>query len=765
MAEGLGFDRERPDTRLVPAFIVVALALLAGCDGDTLYDRASPDLVPPSVAILAPEAGDDVLAGQAVPIRVVAGDEDGVTSLEIRVSGSFTAAISRAYDPPLPVVEVDTTVTVPAEAEGPAIVSATAINTQGGVAEAEPIQINVALVDSIAPNVRIRVRGLLNEGLDTVQVPTTDRLRLELRDSLLVDVTALDNAGGSGIRLVGVSAVVASSTRTDTLALTLSRDLGVAQPDTVEEAFTIAPPFADSLNLPDSMDIEIYGWTVDAGGTCSVAIADVRDDTFRCDEATYGSQTVTVGTVVPTPHSVIAVTGRGKKLQEAGTIADLLVDTLRARAYLSNLSNNKVNMFLPTSFTWGADVLVASEPWGLALNIDEDTLFVGNSGGTSISFVSVRGTPREDLDRRLVTRNTPLFEVRKDSALTEAGRRRYDASFIDFSDRPQFMAQDFTGRLLYSTKPTAAQRNGTLRLVVDEPGWSEPEARILIRPEDVITQDTATMAIANIDSLFVIQSAGAHDLVELFDHQAGFPNQLIRTGPLQLEAAVDSLTRHPGSDIFWRYGNWDLFAVGFADTTYVDASGDRRWVAFGEGGKSGPSRIVLWDATASRIHSRLLVTDLVNNASEAVRGVDLNEDGSLGASRGRVASYFFRLDLRLQGSVSEVTEGGSGTVLHPDHPNYVQGLSSSERTIAFLGTGDNKVKILDTVHFTERGTIEIRDALAGPLRAAPPLTTDNGGAGRNCSASTCVVAKLYGMTTRGSLVVIDVRRQDILPLP
>jgi hypothetical protein len=338
MAEGLGFDRERPDTRLVPAFIVVALALLAGCDGDTLYDRASPDLVPPSVAILAPEAGDDVLAGQAVPIRVVAGDEDGVTSLEIRVSGSFTAAISRAYDPPLPVVEVDTTVTVPAEAEGPAIVSATAINTQGGVAEAEPIQINVALVDSIAPNVRIRVRGLLNEGLDTVQVPTTDRLRLELRDSLLVDVTALDNAGGSGIRLVGVSAVVASSTRTDTLALTLSRDLGVAQPDTVEEAFTIAPPFADSLNLPDSMDIEIYGWTVDAGGTCSVAIADVRDDTFRCDEATYGSQTVTVGTVVPTPHSVIAVTGRGKKLQEAGTIADLLVDTLRARAYLSNLS-------------------------------------------------------------------------------------------------------------------------------------------------------------------------------------------------------------------------------------------------------------------------------------------------------------------------------------------------------------------------------------------------------------------------------------------
>jgi hypothetical protein len=739
------------------------MALLAGCDGDTLYDRASPDLVPPSVAILAPEAGDDVLAGQAVPVRVVAADEDGVTSLEIRVSGSFAAAISRAYDPPLPAVEVDTTITVPAEAEGPAVVSATAINTQGGVAEAEPVEFNVALVDSIAPRVSIQVRGLLNEGLDTVSVRTADRLRLELRDSLLVDVTALDNPGGSGIRLVGVSAVVASSTRTDTLALGLSRDLGVARADTVVEAFTIPPPFADSLNLPDSMDIEIYGWTVDAGGNCSADIVDTTDR-LRCLEATYGTETVTLATVAPQPQPVIAVAGRGKKLQEQGTIADILVDTLRSRAYLSNLSNNKINMFLPSSFTWGADVLVAAEPWGLALNIDEDTLFVGNSGGTSISFVSVSNTPREDLNRRLVTRNTPLFEVRKDSALTEAGRRRYDGTFIDFSDRPQFMAQDFTGRLLYSTKPTTAQRNGTLRVVVDEPGWDEPEARILIRPEDVLTQDTASISIANIDSLFVIQSAGAHDLVELFDHEAGFPDRLIRSGALQLEQAVDVMAQ-AGSDIFWRYGNWDLFAVGFADTTYVGASGDRRWVAFGEGGRSGPSRIVLWDATASRIHSRLLVADLVNNASERVRGVDLNEDGSLGASRGGVASYFFRLDLRLQGSVSEVTEGGSGTVLHWDHPDYVQGLNSSERTIAFLGTGDNKVKILDTVHFTERGTIEIRDALAGPLRSAPPLRSDNGGAGRNCSASTCVVAKLYGMTTRGSLVIIDVRRQDILPLP
>jgi hypothetical protein len=563
--------------------------------------------------------------------------------------------------------------------------------------------------------------------------------------------------------------VVASATRTDTLATTLSEELAAATADTVVHTFKFPPPFAELDNLPDSMELEFYGWAIDDEGVCAAAILPILEGALRCLDAEHGGQTVTTAVIAPLPQPAVAVQGRSKALADGGTIADLLVDTLRRRLYLSNLSNNKVNTFSPGAHEWGSDVLVGSEPWGLALNLDEDTLFVGNSGGTSISFVSVASTsPREDLNRRLVTRNTPLFEVRKDSALTEVGRRRYDGKFIDFSDRPQFAAQDSNGRWLYSTKPTEAQQNGTLRIIVDEPGWQEPESRILLRADDVATEDTATISLANIDSLVILQSTGEHDLVELYDHKSGFPDDpgnLIRTGPLQLELAIDSLVNHPDSDIFWRYGNWDLLAVGLADTTYVDASGDHEWVAFGEGGKTTPSRIIFWDSNASQIHRRLLVSDLVNNASEAVRGVDLNRDGSLGASRGKVASYFYRTDLRLQGSVTQVAEGGSGTVLHPDHPSYVQGLPSSERTLAFLGTGDNKIKILDTVHFTERGELEIRDVIMGPFRSAPPLPSDNGGLGRNCGGSNCVVVKLYGMTDRGELVVVDVRRKDILPLP
>ena len=167
------------------------------------------------------------------------------------------------------------------------------------------------------------------------------------------------------------------------------------------------------------------------------------------------------------------------------------------------------------------------------------------------------------------------------------------------------------------------------------------------------------------------------------------------------------------------------------------------------------------------IEIRGLVKRYTMGAEEvrALDGVDLNIDGSLGSSRGKVASYMFGVDLRLQGSVTEVTEGGSGTVLHWDHPSYVQGLTSSQTTLAFLGSGDNKIKILDTVHFTERGEIDIRDVITGPFRATPPLRSDNGGLGRSCGGQTCVVVKLFGITDTGDLVIVDVRRQDILPLP
>jgi hypothetical protein len=198
----------------------------------------------------------------------------------------------------------------------------------------------------------------------------------------------------------------------------------------------------------------------------------------------------------------------------------------------------------------------------------------------------------------------------------------------------------------------------------------------------------------------------------------------------------------------------------------VAASGDREWVAFGEGGTQAgeAGRITLWNSSWATIHSRLLVADLVNNASERVTGLDLNHDGSLGSASGDAASYYWSTDLRLQGSVTKNVPNGAGAVLHPYLPSFTPGMPSSEKTLSFVGQADNTIRILDTTHFTERGQLHIRDLIVGPLRAGPPLPADNGGVGSACVGEDCVVVKLYAITDAGGVVVVDVRRRDIADL-
>jgi hypothetical protein len=258
--------------------------------------------------------------------------------------------------------------------------------------------------------------------------------------------------------------------------------------------------------------------------------------------------------------------------------------------------------------------------------------------------------------------------------------------------------------------------------------------------------------------------------LKIYDHRPGFPNTVVSSGFLPLDqalAAMEVLRANGDSDIFFAEGyQWQLERLALRDTTFVAASGDREWVAFGEGGgePEDAGRITLWDASTQGIHRRLLVADLVNNASEKVTGLDLNYDGTLGSASGLFASYYWSTDLRLQGSVTKTVEAGAGAVLHPDHPSFSPAIPSSERTLAFVGQADFTVRILDTVHFTERGQIHIRNNIVGPLRVAPPLPSDNAGSGRNCSGSDCVVVKLYGITDAGGVVVVDVRRRDISTL-
>jgi hypothetical protein len=400
---------------------------------------------------------------------------------------------------------------------------------------------------------------------------------------------------------------------------------------------------------------------------------------------------------------------------------------------------------------------VGSRPWGLALSRGGDSVYVANSGGTNLSVVSLGGTPAEDRRRRIFTPNDALYEI----SWSDTGARRYTGVFHDFSDRPQFVAQDANGRLLYSTEPTRSAVDGTVRVVDIEAGWASPEARLLLGNHDIRYADRV-IAIAHVDSIKIFQQTVGDDLVEIYDHRPGFPTTLLRSGLQPLQDAIATMLA-AGSDLRWGFGHWDRDRIGLSDTTFVAISGDRQWVAFGEGGRANVGRIDFWHAGSQSLSYEVSVADIVSNASESIRGLDLNRDGTLGTARG-AASYFFTTDLRLQGSfIDGLEQGGTGAVLHPRHPgDYRAGVTrgSGPETVAFVGTGNRTIRIVDTVHFTYRGEIPIRDNLTGPFRAAPPSVADN--QGKNCPGdSTCVVAKLYGATDAGGVVVVKVLASDI----
>lgn len=716
---------------------------LHGCGGDTLYDPAAPDVDPPELQITSPTAGGQVQAGQRVPIQLVGADPQGISSITIRVTGVAQSTIVLQFLPPRTTVEADTAFVVPSGASGALQIAAAAVNTKGVEGQAEAVSLSVSALDFLSPWVSLEVEA----------AP-----RMELTDEIRVTVRAFDNPGGSGIDRAALTAIVANTARTDTLVLAPVQNMAGPPADTAVAQFSFTPPFVDSLALPDTLSILFFGLAYDREGNCGGAVDSEFTNQVACDTVLVGGSERVIASAVTEPEEIIAVSGRTSPTPGGGILADILVDTLRAQVYASNYSRNRIQILSAGSGSWGREVWVGAEPWGLAMNADGDSLFVANSGGVSLSFVSLGSNPSEDLRRRFVSWNSALFEVIQEAAGISAG-------FIDFSDRPQFVAQDAAGRLVYSTRPTPAAEDGTVRVSWREPGWEVPENRILAFPDDLVSDEQAT-AIAHADSVF---AAVGGECVQIWDHKPGFPDIVVTSGCQSVEEATDSMMVHvaAGNSDVWvaPRSKWSLERLALQDTTFVTASRDRKWVAFGEGGTEGePGRINLWDSDAASIHSRLLVRDLVNNASETVTGLDLNRDGSFGMASGTGASYYWRNDLRLLGSVTKDPQGGAGAALHPDHPSHAPGLASSERTLAFVAQADHTIRILDTVHFTERGQIHIRDQVLGPLRVSPPLASDNDGRGRACTGQSCVALKLYGITDGGGVVIVDIRRRDIADL-
>lgn len=767
----------------------------------------------PSVSIGFPPDSLAVAVAADFDVRINVRDDTGIDSLKLYLGGIMDQVI----DVPLP-ARTDTpmvltpNVTVPAS-EGEVTIRAVAWNTRE-IAGRSLLK-HVFVLASQPSDTTPPVVSVTAERLSPPQAAP----RMELLDQIRITVSAYDvNAGLDQIRL---SMVATRGTQKDTVveianfaaSHNLERLVFQVPVDSLFALFGITDRATLDSIMPEQIDLRIHGFardTVSGNVACSVGLEEQRPCTIS-GAARFAADHPGL------PMRIEAVRGVTALLDNPfATIGDLAIDTVDDRLFLSNVTENLVEFLEldanPRNIFFHSPVQVGSEPLGLfmgerVVSASEPgfggitvtpgdtlrTLLVANSGGTNLSLVHLEPNAAnvQEVDViRLQTPNSTLFEVEDGS--DEFGNAQYTVTYIDLADRPQFLAQDSLLRIVYSTRPTAASRITTVRFVHADPDPTSttdvPEVEFMITDAMVDESNQNRLALANIDDIQVVEHTSAPDEVVVVTHEPGYPNNPLVSAPsVDLGAAVaDIITQIdaimtargiPGqAPMFYPYisrGTWDLTELSWGDTTFVSASGDRGKIALGEGATSPTGRIMMWNADERATYSNAVqMTDLVNNAAEVVLGVGLNQNGSLGVARGNEATYFFTPDLRLQGLYSQADVGGSGATFHPDHDAVSDGghTDPTGAGVAFTGTSNHSIDVVNTFHFNEVNNLVIRDDIVGPLRAGPPLASDNNGQGAQCVALNtepavrdCIVAKLYGITSAGGVVILNVRRRDLEP--
>lgn len=743
----------------------------------------------PTVQLLDLVDGQLVRPGQTLGARALVKDPAGINRVEFILQGAVDTVISRTYGIPVDSAIVETSLILPASPSVPYLdISARAVNVLdpplSGRSEIVRLTISDgAVVDNIPPRVSL-----------TVVEPAGGRV--ELGDSIEIQLSGSDPSG-DGVILSGYTVIASGSSLPDTVIHEATTTYGTANQGTVAASFWIPILAVDSLALPDTLNYEVTGFMEDVAGNCGAGVNETvsvpcaflpTGERVAQDEAGYR-------------FSFIVVAGRTVLLPDGGTILDAEVDTAGASRtlFLSNFSRGQVEVFDLSSETFRTPIRVGSSPWGLAFNPGRDSLWVANSGSANFSVIDV-SLEREADDQRLLTPDVVLHDMTLNTTdgIYEAVVRPSGGDPA-FSDRPQYIGVDSYGNLVYSTVTTGVGELGTARKAYFLPGAEQAEVKLFVDYAAPAAQENS-WALAHVDAI----DDSDPDQVVIWDHVPGFPSLLLSatvTPFFTPDQAVAQL-RASGSDAAVWSGTWDVADLGFQDTTYVASAGNGDWIAIGEGGRSGAARVMTYQASPGAealLSSDLQVQDFLSNASEEVRGVAVNYDGSLVGARGDLA-YFFDTSLRLlgQGNIP-FPEASKGIAFHPLHANFrsntnLTGQYNPNVHLAFVPTGDRTIDIIDTQRGGDPiGRVTIKDIINGPLKAILPFVEDN--AGRTCSTipvqdrngatvgqavqlysggsftdpiadaiteDACVVVKLFATSTSGGVVVIPVRKADIL---
>ncbi|HEU0014413.1 MAG TPA: hypothetical protein VFQ45_12055 [Longimicrobium sp.] len=691
--------------------------------GNSRADTVRVNIGGPRVQVAAPAQGAEFRGGTQVPIQVVAEDpHEMINSVRVRGSGAFTFDITVPVSPARTRLDTTLVVPVPNGATGTLRIDASTVSgaNQTGVAIPVEVAILPAAADNLAPRVTF-----------STSVPA----RMELDDTLTVTVSAVDET-----RVDSIGVTVLAFLRTAGGGRTaLPSRVGLGNVSSGVFRFGL-----DHLGLSvldtAAVELEITAWADDPAGNCGAATTPNNPQALPCQAGPSGSRVAaTAGRLAP----VLVVRGTTiPRRNDGDVIADLVADS--TNVYLSNRTRGWVDVLPIGTRAYTQAVAVGSQPWGLALGRTRDTLFVANSGGTNISAIPLRtGVLAEDQGARILTPNEVLYDIEFDdkgipSKVTE----------VDYSDRPQFIAQTSLGQLVYSTRPTGAAPNGTVRIYdprkrnveifIGYVARTAPTKAIVVNAADagLVVGDTASLAVC---------------ARKRFGDASDGPCFVGRV--TEVKNSLDSLRALPPNANGVRYDTrLDMFAniaeVGLADTTFIAVSGDRTTVAVGEGARSR-ARIPVFTVQGDELVLTGNVRDLINNADERVIGLGLNYDGSLGVARG-TGVYYFTRDLRLQGSEPSGSPSG-GVAMHPENRNYPSSNVARRSFITGIdAAGNSYIDIFDNFNFRAVRRIPLRDPVVGAMAVAPRGPTD----------PAAVALRLYAITTHG-IVAVEITNADL----
>lgn len=681
-----------------------------GADAQAVATAFDPNV--PKLRFIDPAA--TIITGGTYSFDLSAIDTTGISKVGFRATGSgLNVADSVMVGEPLPVNDTLTflvAISSDAPVGGTFSITPFAENRDGLRASGTPIAVRIIAPgpDQLSPLVTQIVASRLE---------TPDSITISARDAdglvRIVGFTARDQAG------------VLLHRRADTLALPIqqvTRKIAFNAPIDMRGRTVYITAYA--IDAADRT-----GYAVNAGSNVPVSV----EAFARRDQVVYA-----YGLTYPLP---------------AGSLgADIAVDTARNTVFVSNINKNQLEAWnYGTTLSSLPAVAVGAMPWGMSIDNSGSLLLVANSGGTNISKVNLNQRLENG---RVKTANEYVFDVTYTKDESSGGFKYKVAPIIDYSDRPQYVAQSASGALYYSTRPTNTATPGTLRRL-------DNFLDVRNEPRQIWQYGTfleGHYVILNADAVDVIQGeAGIPDLIVICEHTPGDePTTAICIQGLTVEGVVAQLRSAPTFGNLEAVKDLDVASLALPDTNFVAAGGDRRRIAFGEantGNRAGRVLLVTDPSgtpAGQEVYSAPIeIVDLTNNASDKVYGIDINGNSTNIGIHG-VETFFADSSLRLQGKFATFNTG-AGIAFHP--LNLEEFTADTLARVAFVASGDFSIQIVDSYSYRLRGRIPIRQNLYGPLRAALPTLAEQ-------QADPTLVVKLFGLTPEG-IVVIDVRIGDI----